>query len=349
MRTPESDAFRKAIIAYPNDTRTHGVFADYLGERNDPRGTFISIQLELENLKLLPHQRKRLLDEQEPLLKAHRTEWIDDDLAIMTPEQKAGLNRKYLTFSRGFLDVMTMNATQLERMKGLHQTPMLMPVSRDPLQNPDQALTQLVEINALSRRQARPPISFTLPELKTLIMRGLTLNHRRSQFMDNPLANNPLAIVITQFSPSIRLQAMQTLLDAGTKVDSHCAPSYASPLHNIVSLLGDPDLRHFRHAGENAFHDEVRLLIRNGAKTSKRDEEGESVTNALITGRSRESALLQAIRDEQAKIAEERKAERAKIAEERKNQPMTARIPPKGSGPQRGRGRGTPPTQDPEI
>src|SRR5262249_37183185 len=61
-----------AVYASPSDDGPRSVYADWLLERNDPRGEFIALQLASESRQLTKKERAR----QQELLVAHRREWL---------------------------------------------------------------------------------------------------------------------------------------------------------------------------------------------------------------------------------------------------------------------------------
>jgi uncharacterized protein (TIGR02996 family) len=68
-------AFLEAIAARPDDDSPRLIFADWLEERGDPRGTFVRLQCTLERLPSDDPRRPALEDEADRLLAAHQDEW----------------------------------------------------------------------------------------------------------------------------------------------------------------------------------------------------------------------------------------------------------------------------------
>jgi uncharacterized protein (TIGR02996 family) len=73
--TPD-DAFLADIIARPDDDGLRLIYADYLDERNDPRGEFVRAQVELARLPEGDPRQDDLLVRERQLLDQHEQRWL---------------------------------------------------------------------------------------------------------------------------------------------------------------------------------------------------------------------------------------------------------------------------------
>jgi uncharacterized protein (TIGR02996 family) len=90
------DAFLRAILQNPDDDTPRLVYADWLEERDDPRGEFIRVQCRLARMGADDTFRPELEARERELLARHGEEWV-------------GSLRPWLTgwtFWRGFLDLV---------------------------------------------------------------------------------------------------------------------------------------------------------------------------------------------------------------------------------------------------
>src|SRR5262245_39833845 len=92
--------FIEAILAAPEDNAPRLVYADWLLERDDPRGEFIRLQCELQTIadgdsKVALRLKKR----ENALLKEHREQWT----AGLRGELQRNRVQKY-EFRRGFVE-----------------------------------------------------------------------------------------------------------------------------------------------------------------------------------------------------------------------------------------------------
>src|SRR5258708_33957280 len=69
-------AFLEAIAADPDNDALRLIFADYLDERDDPRGEFIRVQVELAGMDEDDARRKELRRREQALLAAHEEQWL---------------------------------------------------------------------------------------------------------------------------------------------------------------------------------------------------------------------------------------------------------------------------------
>jgi uncharacterized protein (TIGR02996 family) len=72
-----ANAFLQAIAENPDDDAHRLIYADWLEERGDPRGTFIRAQCRLADMALDDPARDDLEDEADDLLAAHEEEWTE--------------------------------------------------------------------------------------------------------------------------------------------------------------------------------------------------------------------------------------------------------------------------------
>lgn len=89
------DPFVAAVRAELDDDLPRLIYADYLEERGDPRGTFIRTQLELAQISLDDPRRRDLLAQEAALLARYETEWLGELSGELVQ----------FGFQRGFLEV----------------------------------------------------------------------------------------------------------------------------------------------------------------------------------------------------------------------------------------------------
>lgn len=92
-------AFLEAIRQEPEDDTHRLVFADWLDERDDPRGRFIRCQVQAEQRPLCDPERLTLEEEARDQFERHRQDWLTD---IATSATR-------WTFRRGFLDSISLS------------------------------------------------------------------------------------------------------------------------------------------------------------------------------------------------------------------------------------------------
>src|SRR5436309_1145138 len=100
--TPD-DAFLKATLANPDDDTPRLVYADWLTDRDDPRGEFIALQCLLARTEEADPRRPSLEARERQLLVRHQEQWL-------------GALRPLLSrwvFRRGFLDGVAVPARTL--------------------------------------------------------------------------------------------------------------------------------------------------------------------------------------------------------------------------------------------
>jgi uncharacterized protein (TIGR02996 family) len=96
----DHDAFVQAIIQQPDDDVPRLVYADWLEERNDPRGEFIRVQCELAKIPIDDPRWDALEQREWDLLRAHEEKWTADIKSLVSDWQ----------FHRGFVDTVSMGA-----------------------------------------------------------------------------------------------------------------------------------------------------------------------------------------------------------------------------------------------
>src|SRR3954466_9340775 len=69
------DVFLRAVCDEPDDDAVRLIFADWLTEQGDPRGTFIRVQFALAGLPEDHASRPELEECERKLLTRHRKEW----------------------------------------------------------------------------------------------------------------------------------------------------------------------------------------------------------------------------------------------------------------------------------
>ena len=100
--TPE-DAFLQTILAHPDDDIPRLVFADWLEEQGNPRGTFIRLQCERAKLTQYDAAWKPLLAQEAALLKQYEAEWSNPVLRHVDDAH----------YRRGFIEWVSVSAAKL--------------------------------------------------------------------------------------------------------------------------------------------------------------------------------------------------------------------------------------------
>lgn len=95
----EGAAFLDAVCAAPDDDTPRLMFADWLTERDDPRGEFIRVQCLLEQMAVDEERRAALELRAVRLLEAHQEEWLRGLRALGVTSVR---------FRRGFVEAVTM-------------------------------------------------------------------------------------------------------------------------------------------------------------------------------------------------------------------------------------------------
>lgn len=112
----QHEPFEKAIIESPDDSGAYAVYSDWLTDREDPRGEFIRIQLELEDPKLSFRRRIDLEQQERSALAKHARAWlgeltpflVDQKEALRQPGWPRGARCFEYRFARGLLECVQM-------------------------------------------------------------------------------------------------------------------------------------------------------------------------------------------------------------------------------------------------
>ncbi|MCE9562758.1 MAG: WGR domain-containing protein [Planctomycetes bacterium] len=126
----EAEAFEKTIQANPRDLAGVAAYADFLAERDDPRGEFMQIQIALENESLPKPERKKLLKREVEFLGTHEAEWVGNWAehfdAPTSTEGRGQINhtggRKY-EFKRGLLSTANFGELTVAAARAFVQSP----------------------------------------------------------------------------------------------------------------------------------------------------------------------------------------------------------------------------------
>lgn len=115
-RADRGDDLLDAILDDPEDDHTRRVYADWLVEKNDPRGEFIQLQMLEYDGSATEAQRKRAAR----LLRKHRRAWI----------QLGSVRERSAVFERGFLSACELGHVEERRLDASIFTRELMTVRR---------------------------------------------------------------------------------------------------------------------------------------------------------------------------------------------------------------------------
>ena len=122
------NALETALFANPDDIATHAAYADWLSERGDPRGEFINVQMQLEDLTVSAENRKKLQDREKKLLDQHATTWLGGLAGFLLDPKPVSQYRKGGTrfrFARGWLDSIAADSLTVNLSRALVQAPEL--------------------------------------------------------------------------------------------------------------------------------------------------------------------------------------------------------------------------------
>ena len=125
----EQEPFLAEIRENPDDPAVYAVFADWLLEKGDPRGEFMSVQLQLEDGSIKAADRKKLQKQEQALLKDHEAEWLGDLAPFClennkNPVEWRGGNKMISwQFARGFLDSVTLHFVTPDLAKAVKNSP----------------------------------------------------------------------------------------------------------------------------------------------------------------------------------------------------------------------------------
>jgi uncharacterized protein (TIGR02996 family) len=99
------DGFLHDILAHPDDDAPRLIYADWLDERNDPRGEFIRVQCALAYLSVEDPRRWPLEQGEEELLREHETKWLPKDIGSARCVFRRGFVAEITLYIHDFLSV----------------------------------------------------------------------------------------------------------------------------------------------------------------------------------------------------------------------------------------------------
>jgi uncharacterized protein (TIGR02996 family) len=99
------DAFLHAILTHPDDDAPRLIYADWLDERNDPRGEFIRVQCALARLDDEDPRRWPLEQREQELLREHQPKWLPKGIEIVPCVFRRGFVEEISLFTQEFLSV----------------------------------------------------------------------------------------------------------------------------------------------------------------------------------------------------------------------------------------------------
>lgn len=112
-------ALEAAVAASPEDRAVHAALADLLTERGDPRGEFIRVQMDLEELGESDPAVTPLRRRERELLDAHRSTWLGPMLAPHLLDQP----KVSCSFRRGWLDALHLPTIREPLSRALAEAP----------------------------------------------------------------------------------------------------------------------------------------------------------------------------------------------------------------------------------
>ena len=98
LHSPEEWAFHQTVLESPDDEDIRLIFADWLDDRDDPRGEFIRIQCQLAKLFAHDEQRAGLVRRERELWAEHGEHWRSYLPAVL----------RSAPFQRGFVEAVEM-------------------------------------------------------------------------------------------------------------------------------------------------------------------------------------------------------------------------------------------------
>jgi uncharacterized protein (TIGR02996 family) len=126
------EAFEQALAADPHDLAALCAYADYLHDQGDPRGTFMQVQIALEDESLPKPRRDALKKQETALLKQHERDWLGP-LAAVTVDAKPvpfydrGKDRRRAPvshrFARGWLSRVVFHNLIVNQARALVRAP----------------------------------------------------------------------------------------------------------------------------------------------------------------------------------------------------------------------------------
>ena len=201
------DAFLETIFAHPDDDTPRLVFADWLEEQGNPRGTFIRLQCERAKMTQYDPGWKEQLAKEAALFRQFEAEWSKQVLRYVDGVQ----------YCRGFIEHVRVSATKL--LKNGDRLFRAAPVCSIRLENADQ-LAEIAErpwlahvkeldlsVNFLGTRSLSALIGSSHLKLNTLRLNECRLGTRGIQVL----------------ADSANLGSLRSLHLAGNAVDSEAA------------------------------------------------------------------------------------------------------------------------------
>jgi uncharacterized protein (TIGR02996 family) len=166
-------AFLEAIAQEPDNDALRLIFADYLDERDDPRGEFIRVQIELAGMAhedpLAPSLRRREFE----LWKANQDRWVGNCKSWLVDwDCERGLLHS-ITISAATLIEHADELFRLGPIRELHLGPALTPVMSALLALPQLARIRSLDFHSLATEDVRQLADWPhLATLTSLILRG---------------------------------------------------------------------------------------------------------------------------------------------------------------------------------
>src|SRR5579875_3108153 len=105
MRMGIEDAFLHDILTHPDDDAPRLIYADWLDERNDPRGEFIRVQCALAQLSDEDPRRWPLEQREQELLNEYRAKWLPKNIGSIPCFFHRGFVEKVTLPLKGFFDI----------------------------------------------------------------------------------------------------------------------------------------------------------------------------------------------------------------------------------------------------
>src|ERR1019366_9385047 len=133
------DAFLHTILAHPDDDIPRLVFADWLEEHGNPRGTFIRLQCDRAKLTQYDPAWKDILAQEAALLKQYEAEWNTPVLRYVDEAH----------YRRGFIEHVRVSAMKL--LKNAERLFRAAPVASIRLESVKNLLPRIAESSWLTR------------------------------------------------------------------------------------------------------------------------------------------------------------------------------------------------------
>jgi uncharacterized protein (TIGR02996 family) len=127
-----AEAFEQALAADPHDLASACAYADYLHEQGNPHGTFMQVQIGLEDESLPKARRDALKKQEAALLKQHQRDWLGTLAAVTVDAEKVAHweGRKQARrapvshqFARGWLSRLVFHNLTVNQARALAQAP----------------------------------------------------------------------------------------------------------------------------------------------------------------------------------------------------------------------------------